>query len=125
MPFVNEGAYSNFQDMNGFVPVEFVTSSSPSEYNDNIETEKGAIFIMEVYQLNPNGIPYYKMQSVEVNTSTGAPTASAIGGNGTYSAHQNSTSGSNPVIIGFTNSNYTLKTFMRITPIIGKVKVLG
>lgn len=125
MPFVNAGAYSNFIDMEGFVPVEFVTSSSPSEYNDNIETENGAIFIMEVYQLNPSGIPYYKMQSVEVNTSTGAPTASAIGGNGTYSANQNSTNGSNPVIIGFTNSNYTLKTFMRVTPIIGKVKILG
>ena len=124
MPFVNAGAYSNFVDMGGFVPVQFVTSTNPSSYKNNIETEKGAIFIMEVYQLNPSGIPYYKMQSVEVNTSTGAPTASAIGGNGTYSAHQNSTSG-NTVIIGFTNSNYTLKTYMRVTPIIGKTRILG
>ena len=125
MPFVNVGAYSNFIDMDGFVPVQFVTSTNPSSYNDNIETEKGAIFIMEVYQLNPSGIPYYKMQSVEVNTSTGAPTVSAVGGNGTYTAHQNSTSGSAPVLIGFTNANYTLKTYMRVTPIIGKTRILG
>lgn len=125
MGFVNDGPWANFEsiDDNPFQKVEFVTSSSPSSYKDNIKTEKGAIFLMEVYQLNPSGTPYYKLQSVEVNTSTGAATVSAIGGNGTYSSHLNSSS--DGIILGFTTSNYTLKTYMRVWPIVGKVEILG
>lgn len=128
MGFVNDGPWANFVSVsdsndNPFQEVEFVTSSSPSSYNDNIKTEKGAIFIMEVYQLNPSNIPYYKLQSVEVNTSTGLATVSAIGGNGTYNSHLNSSS--DGIVLGFSATYNTLKTYMRVWPIVGNVEILG
>lgn len=123
MPFTNDGPYSSFYD-NEFVPVQFVTSSSPTAWNDNIRCDKKSIFIMEVYQVSPNSsTPYYKKQSVEVS-STGTGTVSAFGGNGTYNSHTNSTT-SDQAVLGFTTSNYTYPTFMRVTPIVGKVEILG
>lgn len=123
MPFTNDGPYASFYD-NGFVPVQFVTSSSPTEWNDNIRCDKKSIFIMEIYQVSPNAsIPYYKQQAIEVST-TGNATISAIGGNGTFNAHTNSTT-SDQAVLGFTTSNYSYPTFMRITPIVGNVEILG
>ena len=123
MPFTNDGPYASFYD-NGFVPVQFVTSSSPTEWNDNIRCDKKSIFLMEVYQVSPTGTtPYYKQQAVEVNSS-GTGTVSVIGGNGTYNSHTNSTT-SDKTILGFTCSNPTFPTYMKITPIVGEVEILG
>ena len=129
MGFVNDGPWAYFESAEGlennFTEVKFVTSSNPSSYNDNIKTEKGAIFIMEVYQINPQGMPYYTVQSVTINKSNGYPVydISKLGGNGTYTPHTNSTS--DGIVLGFETAAYTLKTYMRVTPIVGNVEILG
>lgn len=122
MPFDNNGPYASFQNTENFSETKFVTSSSPSSWNDNIETEKGAIFIMEVYQPNTSGPVYYLAQAIIVN-SGGTGSVNKFGGNGTYNIHQNRVEG-NKVIFGFTCSSPSLKTYIRVHPIKGHVKVL-
>lgn len=129
MPFINNGPYASFTDSNNFVQPSVIVPEGQAKNHIAIESSKNAAFYIELFiKTSSDYLSASAVYLVYLNSSNLA-TLQKLGGSTTLTALNSS--GIAPIVNDDTVTNYiqsaagiTNNCIVRVTPIIGKAKVL-